>query len=97
MLPDPSPYKPVRLTKYKPMTPNKPEQEEVRHENWCDTQTVSCDCGAFTKIRKKAYKEPEQDTLAEVEKKLKSIAMVDNGKEPKYFVKDVLDLLTKLK
>jgi len=38
-----------------------------------------------------------QKVVEEVLEKLKHIAMVDNGKEPKYFVKDVLDLLGNLK
>ena len=38
---------------------HEPEQKEIRHENWCDTQTVSCDCGAFTKTPRDVYKESQ--------------------------------------
>ena len=57
------------------------------------------------KFVEKSIKEDIEEALAssrsqvveEIRKELKHIAMVDNGKEPKYFVKDVLNILDRLK
>lgn len=71
-------------------------KSEVRRiiESLLDKTVIAERMKAKIKLREMAeYADKQKEDILEG---FKYIAMVDNGKEPKYFVKDVLDLINKL-
>ena len=69
----------------------KPEEPHPTMDNYC------CACEYDLAVMNEKIAEAREEVLVKVEKKLKSIAMIDNGNSPKYFVKDVLKVLEELK
>ena len=70
--------------------------DKVREEAHDTESGYCCACEYDIAVMNEKIAEAREEVLAEVEKKLKHIAMIDNGNSPKYFVKDVLEVLDEL-